>query len=240
MPAAIPAAVGVGGSIIGGIQGKGAAKRQEKLAREQMAMLKPLLDLQTQTGQFALNQSKPFIAGAGQGLQDLQQKFYKPLAFGNRSAIDAFLAPERRAINQGYRNVQGNAARFAPRGGGRTSSLVNADWQRQGQLSDLVFNARRQGAQGFGQTSQELGALGTGLLGAGLGAGQQGLSLLQNQQGLAQRASENSGQQLAGIGQGLGSLLGMIFKPKGGGAASSGGGGLGDLFGSGAGLPGNS
>lgn len=210
MAAAIPAAIGLGGSVIGGISGKGAAKRQERLAREQMAQLKPLLDLQIQTGQYALGQSKPYITGAGQALTDLQNNFYKPLAFGNRSAIDAFLAPERRSINQGYRSVANNITSRAPRGSA-VSALVEADMQRQGQLSDLVFNARRTGAQGMGQTATQLGSLGTGLLGAGLGAGQQGLSLLQGQQQRAQNASQRSRESMGQLGQSLGSFLGQLF-----------------------------
>lgn len=213
MSAAIPAAVGLGGSLIGGIQGKGAAKRQERISREYLDILRPLLQTQTQAGKFALDQSKPFIRGAGQALIDLQDKFYKPLAFGGGSAINAFLSPERRAINQGYQNAVGNVARFAPRGGGRVSALVQGDLQRQGQLSDLVFGARRAGAQGLQDVSQGLGGLGTNLLGAGFGAGTQATNLLGGQMGIAQRARESSGAQLQGLGESLGGFLGQIFKP---------------------------
>jgi hypothetical protein len=212
--AAIPAGIGLGSSLIGGITGKGAAKRQEKLVKELLNLQRPLLQQQAQFGQFALQQSRPFIRGAGQAMQDLQEKFYKPLAFGNRSAIDMFLSPERRAINQGFQSTVSNITRFAPRGGGRVASLVQAEQQKQGQLSDLVFGARRQGAEGLQNVSQQLGALGTGLLGAGFGAGQQGLSQLQNQQQLSQRASERSSDQLGELGESLGGFLGEIFKRK--------------------------
>lgn len=215
MASAIPAAIGAGGSIIGGIQGKGAAKRQERIQRDYLAMLKPLLDTQAETGRFALGQSKPFIRGAGQALQDLQEKFYKPLALGSRSAIDAFLSPERRAINQGYQNAVGNVARFAPRGGGRVSALVRGDLQRQGQLSDLVFGARKAGAEGLANTSTQLGGLGVGLLGAGFGAGQQATGLLRDQMGIAAGARESSSSQLAGIGESLGGFLGKVFENRG-------------------------
>lgn len=43
MAAAIPAAIGVGSSLIGGIQGKGARKKQEKLAAQQLAQLQPII-----------------------------------------------------------------------------------------------------------------------------------------------------------------------------------------------------
>lgn len=245
MPQAIPAAIGLGGSVIGGIQGKGAAKRQERLAREQLELIKPLLQNQVESGRFALDESRPAIRGARKGIEDLRDKFYKPLAFGDRSAINAFLSPERRAINQGYRSSLDTVARFAPRGGGRVSSMIRADQDRQGRLSDLVFNARRAGAEGFGAQNAQLGSLGTTTLGAGLSSGSTLNSLLQNQQGLAQRASENSGEQLAGIGNALGGFLGQIFKPssgmKSGGNPTTGqksalSGGLSGLFGFGPGL----
>lgn len=43
MAAAIPAAIGIGSSLIGGISGKGAKKKQEKLAAQQLAQLQPVI-----------------------------------------------------------------------------------------------------------------------------------------------------------------------------------------------------
>lgn len=216
MPAAIPAAVGLGGSIIGGISGKGAAKKQQKLAEQQMAMMKPLLDAQIAGSQYALTQSKPFLEGAGQAATDLQN-FWKPLVSGNRSAIDQFLAPERRAINQGYKSVSKNLATFGPRGGGRVSSLANADIARQGALSDLVFGARKTGANQLESLAQLLGSLGTSTLSAGLSGGQQGFNLLNAQQNRAYDAANRAGGGAASMGQALGSFLGSLdlFKQKG-------------------------
>lgn len=216
MPSAIPAAVGLGGSIIGGISGKGAAKKQQKLAEQQMAMMKPLLDAQIAGSQYALTQSKPFLEGAGQAATDLQN-FWKPLVSGNRSAIDQFLAPERRAINQGYKSVSKNLATFGPRGGGRVSSLANADIARQGALSDLVFGARKTGANQLESLAQLLGSLGTSTLSAGLSGGQQGFNLLDAQQNRAYDAANRAGRGAALMGQALGSFLGSLdrFKPKG-------------------------
>lgn len=216
MPAAIPAAVGLGGSIIGGISGKGAAKKQQKLAEQQMAMMKPLLDAQIAGSQYALTQSKPFLEGAGQAATDLQN-FWKPLVSGNRSAIDQFLAPERRAINQGYKSVSKNLATFGPRGGGRVSSLANADIARQGALSDLVFGARKTGANQLESLAQLLGSLGTSTLSAGLSGGQQGFNLLNAQQNRAYDAANRAGGGAASMGQALGNFLGSLdlFKQKG-------------------------
>ena len=248
MPQAIPAAIGLGGSIAGGFSGKGAAKRQETIAREQMRQLQPLIEAiiqgtqasigegrtQIGRGEKLAGQSLPFFLKGLQGqegaIMDLQN-FFRPLTTGNRAAIDAFLSPERRAINQGYQAVQNNIARFAPRGGGRVAAGIQADVERQGKLSDLVFNARRAGAEGTGQVASQFGQLGgLGLQGVGQGFGGigQGLqalgsqntgalfSLLQNQQGLAAGAGQNAAANFAGLGKSLGDFLSSFdfFKGK--------------------------
>lgn len=294
MAAAIPAAIGVGSSIIGGVQGKGAAKKQQKLAEQQMAMLRPLIDAQIQASQFALgqardlyprasgmfgetystamgdrqtamtdyrqlldqalgrstemyNEGKGFLAtgkdllgqgqnyltGAATALGDLQ-KFYRPFMEGGATAIDRFLpsaarvnemmAPEFGNINQGYRSASDNIARFAPRGGGRVSTLARADIDRQKQLSDVFFQGRQamqdkslgaafQAAGGEQNRANSLQALGLGTGQLGLGAYGQGLNaintgtnILGTEGGLAQNAF---GQGLQALGLGINSAQGM-------------------------------
>lgn len=198
---------------------------------------------QIQRGEGFADRADPYFFS---GLEDEKntaidlRNFYRPLATGDRSAIDAFLSPERRAINQGYQSVQNNIAQFAPRGGGRVAAGINADVQRQGQLSDLVFNARRTGAQGLGQVAGLFGDVagrglagvgqgdsrtGTGFsgIGQGLGAiGQAGsgsgnlFQMLSNSQN---QANVLSGQAAGGLGQlggQLGGLLAGLFGGKGG------------------------
>lgn len=214
MAAAIPAAIGLGSSVIGGIQGKGAAKKQAKLQEQQYALLKPLLEAQAAGGRYALDQSKPLIEGASQGFSDLRN-FWQPLVSGDRSAIDMFLSPERRAINQGYRSAANNLATFGPRGGGRVSALAAADEQRQGRLSDLVFGARREGANQLGNITNAQAGFGSGLLGAGMGAGQQLSGLYNNQANRAFQQNQITGNDMAGMGEALGKFLGN-FKTFGG------------------------
>lgn len=64
MATAIPAAIGVGTSIIGGIQGKGAAKQQRQLAEQQMRQLQPLINAQTEGIQFGLGQARSLFPQA--------------------------------------------------------------------------------------------------------------------------------------------------------------------------------
>jgi hypothetical protein len=273
---AIPAAIGVGGSLIGGIQGKGAAKRQEKLAREQLAQLQPLIQAQIAMSQFGLDKARelypaatnaiqtvyntatgayeplmneargkagelygtgkgmltsslPYLMGAATGLEDLQ-KFYRPFMFDGQRAIDRFLpskqrteqllAPEFGNINQGYRSASENIARFAPRGGGRVSTLARADIDRQKQLSDTYFQGREglmnqalgaafQGASGEQNRLNSLQALGLGQGQLGLGAIGQGNSILGTQGGLALQHLGLGGQAASNLGELASSLFGQ-------------------------------
>ena len=228
MATAIPAAVGLGGSLIGGISGKGAAKKQQQLTQQLMQMLQPLIQVATQGKQAALqtgtalaNKSQGYLDTGTGGLTGILKNFWGPLLSGNRSAIDQFLSPERRAINQGYQSTLEDVARFAPRGGGRVASTVKANVQRQGQLSDLVFGARRQAAEGGAGVSNQLAGL--GLSGVGTGGQLQGgqdtgslFSLLNNQMGLTASAGQSAAAGLGNIGKQLGDFLSQfsIFKGK--------------------------
>lgn len=225
--AVIPAAVGLGGSIFSGISGKGAARRQERLAREFLDLQRPLLQAQTEGARFGLAAARPLIGdstatlrGAGQAARDLQ-RFWAPLAFGGRSAIDKFLSPERRSINEGYRATINNLTRFAPRGGGRITAMADADRARQGQLSDLTFGARREGASQMANLANLLssiggtqGGVGTSLLGAGLSGGQQGFNLLNQQQNRAFGASQAASQNWGNIAEGLGDFLSDLLNNR--------------------------
>ena len=224
MAAAIPAAVSLGGSIFSGISGKKAAKAQQRQAEEYMKLLRPLMEMQIQGGKYALEAARPIIGqsaesllGAGQATRDLQN-FWRPLAFGNRSAIDQFLAPERRAINEGYRSQVQDLAQFAPRGGGRLSAIASANRQRQGQLNDLVFGARKEGAGQLGNLARLLseiggqqGGIGSSLLASGQGAGQQAFNLLQGQQARAYQAGQAASQNWGSLGEQIGGFLTDIF-----------------------------
>ena len=295
--AAIPAAIGAGSSIIGGIQGKGAAKRQEKLAREQLAQLQPLINAQIAASQFGLDTARslypqatndiqtifntatgayeplmkdyramlddalgksnelynsgralgqaetgllsgslPYLSGAANALGDLQ-KFYRPFMYDGQRAIDRFLpsaqrvnetlAPEFGNVNQGYRSASENIAKFAPRGGGRVSTLARADIDRQKQLSDMFFqgrenmkntglNAAFQGASGEQNVANSLqqlglgqGQLGLGTIGQGLNTIGAGTSLLGTKGGLAQNSLSQALQAL-GIGGSAAGNLGQL------------------------------
>lgn len=244
---AVPAAVSIGSAALGKSAAKKQQKKQEQLAREQMAMQRPLIEAQTAATQFGLDQGRQFAGGAQQAISDVKN-WWSPIMGGDRKAIDMFLAPERGAINQGYQSAAQNVAMFGPRGGGRVSAMMNADLARQGQLSNLIYGARRQGVDamtGLGQLQGQLGAnfmgLGTQAAGAGSGAIGRSYGTMLDVMGRDQTLGI-----LQGAGQQLGGLMNDFFKQnpnmgwgdffKGGGDGGSGGSsggkipGFGDLF----------
>ncbi|MCI0526356.1 MAG: hypothetical protein L0Y56_02740 [Nitrospira sp.] len=228
--AAIPAIASAGASIFGGISGKKAAKQQQKLAEQQQKQLQPLIDsavaqgrqsnmFRQQTGATTL----PYISQGGEGIKSVID-FWKPLMSGDTSAINKFLSPERSAINEGYRALLRNLTRFAPRGGGRVSSLAEAEERRQRDLSNLVFGARTRGAEQVGSLNQILAQL--GLSGAGIATGGGDalgplLAQLQGQRGLAEQARTGQSDKLFGALGDVGGLLYDIFNTgKSGGGAT--------------------
>lgn len=74
MAAALPMVAGLGSSIIGGIQGKGARKAQEKLAREQLAQIQPLIQAQILASVFGLDQAKELFPQARSMFGDVFSK----------------------------------------------------------------------------------------------------------------------------------------------------------------------
>jgi hypothetical protein len=181
------------------------------------------------------------------GLGDLQQK-YRPFLEDGARAIERFmpsgnvlqrlLAGQFSDINQGYKSASENIAAFAPRGGGRVSSLANADINRQQQLT----KARAEGQAGYGNQAlqgffqgaegtrnvlgqqgqlelgraQQQGQLGLGAIGAGQQSKQLGIADFGAKSGVglqqlqaALQALGIGGSAAGGLGQLGGSLLNL-------------------------------
>lgn len=226
MPIPFMALAGLGSSLVGGISGKKAQKKQQELARQQMQFQQNLAQQQMAQQQQLIGQASPFMTGASQAMQDVQG-WWTPLLKGNTSAINQFLSPERSAINQGYQSAVGNVARFGPRGGGQVSSLAAGDLARQQQLSNLVFGARQQAAGALGQLGQAQGALGQGILGMGGQFGQMasGMSNRGFEAMMDSMRNPAGAQNILTAGQQIGTILGGFSGKKKNTASGSGSGG---------------
>lgn len=210
---AVPAAVNIGTAALGKSAAKKQQKKQEAMAREQMAMQRPLIEAQTAATQFGLDKARQFTGGAEQAFGDVKN-WWAPIMSGDRRAIDMFLSPERGAINQGYQSAAQNVAMFGPRGGGRVSAMMNADLARQGQLSNLIYGARREGVNAMGQLGAMQGQLGSSMMGLGSQAAGVGSGAIGRSYGtmLDTMAKDQTMNVLQGLGQNMGGLMTDFFK----------------------------
>jgi hypothetical protein len=183
------------------------------------------------TGQYGslLGDATGYADAAARGLTDVQN-FVRPFMTSGRRAIDEFLptarrtfeniAPEVGNINQGQQSAQDYVAKFAPRGGGRISTMAKGDLDRQRQINDTFFQSRLatqgqglqaafQGAQGLTSASNSLrdlfqarSGVAQNAVGLGLNAKNLGLNNRQGLAGLLQAlagASNQAGSALPGL-----------------------------------------
>lgn len=84
MAAAIPAAIGVGSSLISGISGKGARKAQEKLAKQQLAQMQPLIQAQILASTFGLDTARRLFPQAEGMFQEIFSRSQGEFDRGNQ------------------------------------------------------------------------------------------------------------------------------------------------------------
>lgn len=164
MPAAaIPAVIGAGGAIGGGLLNFFGAKKAGKPSAQEAAATR------TQTGA-----SEELASGGraltGFGMPKLQQagNYYSTLAGGNRAATTQALAPETGQINELYGGTQRTLARFL-RGPDRDYQMGELSRQRTGALGSLFSGARARGVEGLVNLGQYGVSQGAGMTGGAAG-----------------------------------------------------------------------
>lgn len=204
------------GAGIGGLWGlfSGGGDKKDKQDK-QRAELMPYLD---QLEAMAKNQRQQGSDLADTGTSTLMPaiKYLRNILSANPAEAMAATAPERGRVIDQYDTARKAISEFGPRGGGTTSTLAQSRLSEAGDIADVTNTARR---EAFGQSA----GLGTTLTGLGLSADQLASadlntileSLLTVQGHDVQRHAGNL-QALGGLGQGLGSLLGILLtRPKG-------------------------
>jgi hypothetical protein len=133
--------------------------------------------------------------------------FYNTLLQGDRTAIGQLIAPEAKAISEGYQRAEENVAETAPRGGAVTTAMANLEGKKASQVGELYTTARSRGAEG---------AAGIGQMLAQIGLSQEQISTVLSSQVLqallAQKQGEmqHGAQKSAGIGGLIGGGLGLV------------------------------
>lgn len=158
----------VAGSVLGGLLGGGKKMTPEQRLAYEQAVGAGALGLR-RAGEIA-----PYTTG----MLGLAQEGYQPafdywsrILSGDRSEITSVLSPEIARIGEGYTQARREVGQFAPRGGGRASTLGEIPFRRGRDVSELFATMRPLAAQSLGQLAGEAGRLGatTGFLEAQLG-----------------------------------------------------------------------
>src|SRR5215471_5378221 len=143
------------------------------------------------------------------GAQQMQSpmNYWSSILSGNRGLATSALAPEISRIGQGYQTAANTSAALSPRGGPSAAFMSELPFSQQRDVSSLLQTARPQAAGSLLGAAQNLGGLGSSLLGSGIsalyGATQAGRDIIDQQQ-KAQEAAAERGEKM---GQGLFGLV---------------------------------
>lgn len=209
----LPALAIGGGSAVGGyLAGRGHGGGTADASKQPEApFLQQLGDQSKQAGQTADSLS----GMSTEALAPALQYFSKLLGDNPTAILDATRQERGRVIDQ-YDTARRAMEQFGPRGGGSTSALAESRFSQAESLADITSTARRDAAAGAAQ-------LGTQLAGLGLSAQQLEsmdlgavISAVLNREGLNVQKRGQNLQAAGGVGEALGSLLGLYLTRKGG------------------------
>jgi hypothetical protein len=91
-------------------------------------------------------------------------KYATGLLKGGPAAMEA-IAPEVGATQAGYESARTNLSQFAPRGGGRASTIGELPMMQQRDITNILSLARREGAKLAPELVAQLGQIGAGRTG---------------------------------------------------------------------------
>lgn len=199
------------GGALGGIAGLfGGGK--SKLQKAMEAKIDPSLNnLMHWSGQ-SQNKQNEMYGVALPALKDAGEFYRGLMSKDSTTSLQSILGPYQTAINDQYQGVLNSSQQFGARGGGKNASMLQADWQRNRALMELVPQMRAQAAEGslkvgqaagsqaldWGQlsTSQQAAVL-QAITGSGIATGNQAIGA-QRDQGMAGILS-SLGELLPGI-----------------------------------------
>jgi len=127
--------------------------------------------------------------------------YWSSILSGNRGLATSALAPEISRIGQGYQTAANTSAALMPRGGPSAAFMSELPFAQQRDVSSLLQSARPAAAGSLLGAAQNIGGLGSSLLGSGIsaiyGATQAGRDII-NQQQQAQAAAAARGNAIGG------------------------------------------
>ena len=197
--AIIPAIIGAGGAIAGGLLGGKGNKEQRAAAKAQADTLQYLLGLGKQISPVGVD----FLQRGGAAYAPVLD-FYKTLLTGNRTALAQLLGPEIQNIGKQYSTAFNTSAELNPRSGAGATMRAELPFSQARDIGNLFMQVRPMAAQNLFAVGSDFGRLGLGTIGAAFGGG-----------GAAGTSAANLGAlggQLFGQGASTGAGLGAIFQ----------------------------
>ena len=195
----------LGNKLAGGPQ---TTPLQDQVFQQQLAAGK----LGMQTAQQLLPQGQNLLTMGAQQMQS-PMNYWSSILSGNRGLATSAMAPEISRIGQGYQTAANTSAALMPRGGPSAAFMSELPFSQQRDVSSLLQSARPQAAGSLLGAAQNLGGLGSSLLGSGIsalyGATQAGRDIIDQQQ-KAQEAAAERGEKM---GQGLFGLVNQYGMP---------------------------
>lgn len=166
------------------------------------------------TGAGTTGTGQDIFTGATKGAQP-SLDYWSAILSGDPTATAKALAPMTDTVSKQYDAAARQTETGAPRGGGRSSALAEAPFQKAGAVGNIAAGLQPAAATSLAGTETALAQLGLGETAAG--TAQSGLGIEQIMgalSGLLQRRGQNTAQDAANttaIGTGIGDILAALI-----------------------------
>jgi len=155
------------------------------------------------------NQTQQGVGAAAPALQ-----FLTKLVNGDQGEVTQAAQPEIDNITQQFDQIR-NMISLQPRGGGKTSALAEAPFQKSGAIQRTEGQMRSNAAGALGGLATTLAGLGISEAGLGAGLEQQASNIAMNKAQMNIQETGNLMGMFGSLGQGIGSIVGGLIAKSG-------------------------
>jgi hypothetical protein len=170
--------------------------------------LNQLMNQQNYIGKEQYNLGTDTLKSSIGSINDLQDFFKNMLTGKDTGKLLDFVNPDE--INKSYDTAVNTATELSPRGGLRTSTLGNLDFQKMGDIQKLIQGVREKAPDALTQLAGMLGNIGSSSINAGENAFGQNLQSVLAQLGFDQRDKDRRAELIGGIIAAAGSTAGAV------------------------------
>jgi hypothetical protein len=142
------------------------------------------------------------MEGSTRDMQSIMNQLQKIMG-GGQPALEA-MAPQVNTVASQYQSGRRAASEFAPRGGGRTSTLSDTSFKEMGDVQNMLFTESTKARGQAGSVAEAMANMGLAETGTGIAASQSVADI-------AAGHMDFQAKQDAAMGQGIGQLLGMMM-----------------------------